>query len=431
MSNTISRRKALQLFGGAALAAGLPALSASRAWAADEEVEFTIAHTYGKIFRPIHTKIIKEFNKIHPNVHIRLEAPMSDYEELTQRTLAGISQGNAPVLSFQGVNQFRQYIELGAAYDITPFTKDDPRWGAASDYYPEMMRLCNFNGVQYGVPFAISTPIMYANHTLLEKAGVDLSKPFRNWKDVIEAAKKVRAYDPKCMGIYVDYQATGNWIWQAFLYCEGGTMMDAEEKRVTFADEPGIRAAQQLREFVDLGLMADATALQGQQSFISGRVGFYVASTSWLKGVQDKIKGFDVRTHLFPEGSGGLRRLPCGGNGAMIITKDPKVARAAYEYAMFASGPVGTAIQVAGSGYMPMNSKGTERLKPFYDENPNFKTSLAQIPTIFRWYAFPGTNTLKIIDVIKNDLQAIVSKRVTAEEGIKAAAAEVQKLVKA
>ena len=239
----------------------------------------------------------------------------------------------------------------------------------------------------------------------------------------------MRAYDPKCQGIYVDYQATGNWIWQAFLYSEGGTMMDDAESRVTFADEPGVRAAKLLREFIDLGLMEDSTALQGQQSFLSGRAGFYVASTSWLKGVQDKIKSFDVRTHLFPQGSTGIRRLPCGGNGALIITKDPKVARAAYEYAMFASGPIGTAIQVAGSGYMPMNKKGTEALQPFYEKNPNFRTSLAQIPTIFRWYAFPGTNTLKIIDVIKNDLQAIVGKRVGAEEGIKAAAAEVAKLL--
>ena len=136
-----------------------------------------------------------------------------------------------------------------------------------------------------------------------------------------------------------------------------------------------------------------------------------------------------MRTHLFPQGSTGLRRLPCGGNGALIITKDPKVARAAYEYAMCASGPVGTAIQVAGAGYMPMNKKGTEALQPFYDRNPNFRTSLEQIPTIFRWYAFPGTNTLKIIDVIKNDLQAIVGKRVGAEQGIKHAAAEVTKLL--
>ena len=150
---------------------------------------------------------------------------------------------------------------------------------------------------------------------------------------MIAAARKVRAYDPKCQGIYVDYQATGNWIWQAFLYSEGGSMMDEKETRVTFADEPGIRAAQQLREFIDLGLMEDSTALQGQQSFIRDvRALYRLDFLAQGRAGQDPILR---RAHAsFPTGSTGLRRLPCGGNGALIITKDPKVARAAYEYAM-------------------------------------------------------------------------------------------------
>ena len=58
-------------------AAGLIAAGAalSASWAvAGETVEITVAHPYGKIFRPIHQKIIKEFNKTHPNVKVRLEA---------------------------------------------------------------------------------------------------------------------------------------------------------------------------------------------------------------------------------------------------------------------------------------------------------------------------------------------------------------------
>lgn len=426
--NSLSRKHFLRL--ALAVAAVAAAGSAPNVFAAEDIVEITVAHPYGKIFRPIHQKIIKEFNKIHPNVKVRLETPFPDYEELTQRTLAGIAQGNAPVLSFQGINQIRQYIEMGAAYDLSEFVKNDPRWKDGSGYYPTMMKLGNFNGKQYAVPFAISTPIVYFNETLLKKAGIDTSKGFETWPALIEAAKKVQALGPEYSGLFNDYQATGNWMWQALLFCEGGTMMDEKETRVTFADEPGLRAARILRSFVDQGVMKDWTRLQGEQAFISGRVGFYAASTSWLKGVQDKTSGFAMKTSLFPVGTTGKRILPNGGNGAMIITKDPKKARAAYEYAMFAAGPVGTAIQVQGSGYMPMHEKGTEALKDFYNANPNFKTSLAQIPTIVRWYSFPGTNTLKIIDVIKDDLQAIVNKRVTADEGIKAAADEVSKLVK-
>ena len=48
-------------------------------------------------------------------------------------------------------------------------------------------------------------------------------------------------------------------------------------------------------------------------------------------------------------------------------------------------GPTGTAIMVKGSGCMPMHAQGAENLAAFYDANLNFKTSLQQIPNIFRW----------------------------------------------
>jgi len=399
-------------------------------WAA-ERVEITVAHPYGKIFRPIHQEIIKEFNKKFPNIRVILETPYPDYEELTQRTLTGISQNNAPVLSYQGVNQIRQYVESGHAYDLSGFVAADPRWKEERGYYPTMMALGNFNGKQYAIPFAISTPIVYYNADLLRRAGAEVGpdNPPQTWDELIAAAHKVKALGPQYTGMFFDYLITGNWMWQAILTCEGGSMMDAKETRVTFADEPGIRAAKMLRRFVDEGIMQDWTRLQGEQAFIAGRVGFYVSSTSWLKGVQDKA-GFDLRTCLFPPGSAGLRRLPNGGNGGMIITKDPAKAKAAYEYAMFASGPIGTAIQVKGSGYMPMHEKGTEALQDFYAANPNFKTSLQQIPYIYRWYSFPGANTLKIIDVIKDRLQAIVGKKANPEEAIKSAADQVRDLLK-
>ncbi len=173
--------------------------------------------------------------------------------------------------------------------------------------------------------------------------------------------------------------------------------------------------------------MKDWSRQQGEQSFIAGRVGIYVSSTSWLKGVQEKTH-FDLRTALFPAGSTGQRHVPAGGNAAVIVTKDPAQARAAYEYAMFAAGPLGTAIMVQGSGYMPMHADGAAALGSFYARNPNFTTSLQQIPDIVPWYAFPGTNQLKVIDTIRDALQAVVAGRQPVEAALQSAARQVSQL---
>lgn len=393
---------------------------------AAEQIEITIAHPYGKIFRPIHEQIIAEFNKVHPDVKVVIEAPQPDYEQLVQRTLSGIPQNNAPVLSFQGVNQVRQFVDAGHAVDLTPFVKEDPRW-TQKGYYPEMMALGRYGERQMAIPFAISTPIMYFNAELFRKAGLDPETPPKTWPEVIAAAKKIQAAVSNSTGLYYDYQITGNWGFQALVYSEGGSMMNADESDVAFDKEPGLRAAKLLRSFVDEGIMKDWSRAQGEQSFIAGNVGFYFSSTSWLKGVEDKTR-FDLRTAFYPESSIGKRRLPSGGNAAVVITSDPKKAKAAYEYAMFAAGPIGTEIMVKGSGYMPMHEEGTARLAKFYEAKPNFQTSVRQVPFIFPWYAFPGQNTLKIIDIIKDNLQATVAKQATPEAALEEAANEVRKL---
>jgi multiple sugar transport system substrate-binding protein len=396
--------------------------------AAAQQVEITLAHPYGKIFRPIHEQIIAEFNKRQPGVKVVLEAPQPDYEQLVQRTLAGISQKDAPVLSFQGVNQVRQFVDAGHAFDLTAFVNDDPRW-KEEGYYPNMMALGKVDRRQMAIPFAISTPIMYYNADLFRKAGLDPNNPPKTWPEVIAAAKKIQAAVPNSTGLFYDYLITGNWGFQVLVYSEGGSMMTPDEADVAFDREPGLRAARLLRSFVDDGVMKDWNRAQGEQAFIAGNVGFYFSSTSWLKGVEDKAR-FDMRTAFYPESSTGQRRLPSGGNAAVIITDDPVKAKAAYEYAMFAAGPIGTEIMVKGSGYMPMHKEGTARLATFYAEHPNFKTSVDQVPFIFAWYAFPGQNTLKIIDVIKDNLQAVVAKQATPEAALKRAGDEVRKLAR-
>ncbi|MGE4527743.1 MAG: ABC transporter substrate-binding protein [Rhodospirillaceae bacterium] len=410
------------------LTAGLAVACAAAPAFADAPVTITVAYAYGKIFRPIHADIAKEFNKLHPEIKVDLQSPAANYEDLVQRTLAGLNQDGAPDISFQAVNQIRQFVDAGQAMDLTPFTSADARWSAPHGYYPSMMDLGKFGGRQMAIPFAISTPILYYNADLFRKAGLDPERPPKTWPEVRAAAKNIQALGNEYGGIFYDYLISGNWGYQALLFSEGGAMMNADETRVTFADAPGKRAARLLRGFVDDGSMKDWTRAQGEQSFIAGRVGFYVSTTAWLKGVQDKAR-FDLRTALFPVGSTGLRSLPCGGNGAVIFTKDPKKAKAAYEYAMFAAGPVGTAIMVRNSGYMPQHEKGAENLKDFYEANPDFKTSIQQIPAIAKWYSFPGRNTLKIIDVIKNSLQSVVAGRTKPDAAMDSAAAEVTALL--
>ncbi len=84
------------------------------------------------------------------------------------------------------------------------------------------------------------------------------------------------------------------------------------------------------------------------------------------------------------------------------------------------------------TGYLPSNSiaiNTPDLLGDFYKSQPNYQTSLKQIPTLTGWYAFPGPNSLKIIDVIRGHLEAIVTGKSTAAETMPLMVKDVQGLL--
>ena len=60
--------------------------------------------------------------------------------------------------------------------------------------------------------------------------------------------------------------------------------------------------------------------------------------------------------------------------------------------------------------------RAPELLGRFYDGNHNHKTSIAQLPVLTEWAAFPGENSLKIIEVVKSHTEALVTGRRKAED---------------
>jgi multiple sugar transport system substrate-binding protein len=116
----------------------------------------------------------------------------------------------------------------------------------------------------------------------------------------------------------------------------------------------------------------------------------------------------------------------------MMFASDPEQQAAAWEYMKFITGPIGATIMVKGTGYAPPNSTPADDpalLKTFYEDHPNHLTALRQAPYMTPWYAFPGDNNLKIIDVIKDHLQSVANRSATPQEGLAAMAEDVQALM--
>lgn len=394
-------------------------------------VELSVQYSIPALFKDLMENVAKEFMAKNPGITITLRAPEVGYEEILQRNLRDVITNSLPDVAFHGLNRQRTLLERDIPVDLKPFMDADAEVKTLG-YSPTLLSLGQVLGKQTGIGFALSTPILYFNADLVKKAGGDPAKLPTTWDEVTKLAAAIDAPSTNTRSMFFDWTITGNWSWQALVLSHGGVLMNADETKVAFGEEPGRKAIQQLRRFVDDGKMADLRPDTAIQDFFAGRLGIAQQSTAQLGRFNREIGGrFPLVCARFPLAAAN-GRLPAGGNVGMIFTKDKGKQEAAWKFIKFACGPEGGTMMVRATGYMPASTIPAARedmLAKFYAENPNHMISIRQQDVITGWYAFPGQNALRITDIINDGLQTVVNKSREPLAALDATVAEVEKLI--
>ena len=399
--------------------------------AQSQPVEITAQYSIPELFRGLMEEVSAAFMRQSPGIRVTWRAPEQGYEEILQRNLRDAITRQLPDVAFHGLNRQRTLMEREIPVDLRPFMQADAQTPSLG-YSESLLSLGQVGQVQTGIGFALSTPILYYNAELVRRAGGSPASLPGTWEGVAELARAIHGSAENVNGLFFDWTITGNWAWQALVFSHGGRMLDAEERRVAFADEPGQRGIRALRMLVDQGRMPDIRPQTAFADFFSGRLGISMQSTAQLGRYNREIGGrFPLVCGRFPI-PGPNPRLPAGGNVAMMFTRDAQKQRAAWEFIKFATGPLGATMMVNATGYMPATTIPAERedmLARFYRENPNHLVTFRQQDVITGWYAFPGQNALRITDTVNDHLQSVVARRAEPEAALRQMAQDVQALL--
>jgi multiple sugar transport system substrate-binding protein len=393
--------------------------------------ELVVQYPYGGTFKDTFAQLEQEFEAQNPDIDVTFRAPYEDYEDGTQKVMREAITKQLPDISFQGLNRVRPLVDRNIAVSLEPFIAKEADF-SKEGYHQAMLDIGTYNDEVYGLPFAVSLPIAYYNMDLVRQAGWDENNLPESWDEVIELAAKIDALDEDITGMVYGWQITGNWLWQAPVFSQGGAMLSADEKQVAFNGPEGLWALETFSRFFKEAGMKDYSRADGKQAFYSGKSGMWFWSTSTVTNAEEMIgDSFEMKTHVFPSVKEG-GTLPAGGNAIVMLTKDAEKQEAAWKFIKYATSGKGAAIVALTTGYMPPNKKANEEyLKDFYSQHPNHFTAVKQLPLMTDWYAFPGKNGLKITQVIHDHMQSIASgERVNeAEQVLKDMAADVQKLL--
>jgi len=385
---------------------------------ASAEVTLDVLYTTPGTFNTLHQDLAKRFTELHPDIKIKFRNAVSGYEEAAQQILRDQLTGRLPDVAFNGINQIGLFVDRGLGVPLDGFIAKEG--GTAKlGYYPTLAALGKWKGKMYGLPFAVSTPVLYVNADLVEKAGGNVDDLPRSWPELLTFSKKVEAAgNSGVTGLYFQWEQTGNWLVQSLVTSKGGHIFKAGGCNIAFNDDAGMWALKTLESF-GKSAMPNLGLAQARQSFVAGSVAILADSTSYVAAAERQIGGrFKFRTVPFPLAAAD-GRLPAGGNMAMMFAIGTERQQAAWEYIKFVTGPVGQTQMVNLTGYMPGNEiavNKSEMLGDFYDKNPNHKTSIGQLPILTEWASFPGDNSLKIIEVIKTNTEYLITRRQTAEE---------------
>jgi multiple sugar transport system substrate-binding protein len=424
---TMSSLKRRTLLLGSLTAAALPAPALMAQGLITLDVQFPFP---GGNNKEIHQGIADRFMKANPDIRITFRNPAQQYEDASQQILRASLVNQMPDLSFQGLNLLRVLVDKELARPLATFIARDG--GAdALGYAPAVMDTVRQRGDIYGVPFFISTPVIYLNETLLREAGGNIETFPHDWPEIVALGKRIGDKAQNRTGFYFQWDVTGNWMWQALLFGRGGRILSDDERRVAFDGPEGLWALEQFEQFAHAG-MPNLRQAQSRPAFAAGTLGIHADSSSNIafaeKQAGDKFK---MRVLPFPLGAPN-GRVPAGGALGVIHAADPRRQEAAWRYLRFCTNPESQAFMVRLTGYMPSNTRAIadpELLGRFYQENPNQKASVDQLGRMTGWYAFPGANAVRIIDTVRNHTESVVTGRRTARAVLPDMANDVRRLL--
>jgi multiple sugar transport system substrate-binding protein len=364
------------------------------------------------------------FKKANPNITLRtVEVVSGGYEALSQKILLGLAAGDPPDVGQVGFDQFRTMLDSGNVIPLDSFMSKDPSFKKSS-LFPAMMKLGQADGKQYLIPIGTSTPSMLVNMDLWQSVGLDVNALPKSWDDVRKASEKLKAAGK--MGVLWGWSVTGNWIFQAMLDNAGGALVDKTGTKTTFNSAAGLKTLKYMADLAADGLMPVTD--QTLATFLTGNLGMLVDSSFQRINTPAQAK-FKIRFVAMPTPDGKPPKVPAGGNGAMMFSKDPAQQQVAWKLIRFFTEAEASNIVAATSGYTPANQAVIKELTEKFGDDPNYKVILEQAARVTTWYSWPGKNSNKIAKVLRDMQEAALLGKKTSQQALDDASREIDGLL--
>ena len=349
---------------------------------ASEKMELVFWHGMGGSTGEALQKLVDKYNESQDKVFVKAQYQGSYDETLTKlRSSASGSEVGADLVQvFEVGTTFM--IDSGLTVPVQDYV-DEAKFDL-KQLEPNLLAYFTIDDKLYSMPFNNSTPLMYYNKDMFDKAGVEVPTTLEGLIEIAPKLKEAGAAIPASIGIY------GWWIDQWFNKMEKD-IFDNENGRagapesVAFIENSGMEKILTMwKKAADEGIMPNVGREGGHPEFIAGQSAVTFGSTASLRQLLTEVDGrFEIGTAYYPgidsEDKGGVS---IGGASLwMIESGDDAKKQATWEFIQYLVSSEAQSEWNVDTGYFPVNLAAHEE-KVFQDnlkEFPQFQTAIDQL----------------------------------------------------
>jgi sn-glycerol 3-phosphate transport system substrate-binding protein len=326
----------------------------------------------------------------------------TSYESAIDRYIA-VGQGSRPTIV-----QLPEYVVRSFADSGTTVPAEACLESSGFDtsaFVPRTLSAYQYEGLQRGMPFNVSNPVLFFNRRIFEAAGLDPADPPVSLEDLRAAAEAIVTSGAAPVGLVLESgpDSGGGWYLEQWFaragepYADNGNGRLAPATEVFFDNELGVELTTFLQDMIDDGLavtvgdnpggqdaffkLADTTERGAMTIATSASLGTVLAGLD--AGLGGDIQRDDIGVGPMP-GPSDVPQVQVGGASLWIVADKPdEEIAAAWDYIEFLLRAQSQSTWAAATGYVPVREDALE-LDPVmttYAEDPRFEVAYDQMVT--------------------------------------------------
>lgn len=431
------------MFKKLSLVAAALALSASTSMAA---TEINWWHAMGGELGKKLEEIVAGYNASQDKYKV-VPTYKGSYPETMTAAIAAFRAGQQPeIVQVFEVGTGTMMAAKGAIYPVYQLMKDaganfDPKAFLPSvvGYYTDT------NGNMLSMPFNSSTPILYYNKDVFQKAGLDPETPPKTWGDVEAFSKKIMASGAAKCGFttgwisWVQLENFSAWHNQPIGTLENG--FGGLDTKLTVNGPLQARHWENLKKWQDAGVFQYGGPGGGSDAppkFYTQECAIYMNSSASRAGVIANAKDFKVGFGMLPyydDVQGAPQNSIIGGATLWVLKgKSNENYKGVADFFNYLSSAKVQADWHQYSGYLPITMAAYDlgKSEGYYEKNAGADVSIKQMtlnPPTANSKGLRFGNYVQIRDVIDQEFQSLLSGQKNAQQALDSLVERGNKLI--